>query len=145
MQNNYDYEKLIKLAYKIVEDANADAAENPTSDYIQVVIVEPFKKPFKQMIENTLEAKQKIVGGYIENVTIGETEKGARVAAIINEEGKLIDLPFNKRLIGHKGAQDVLVGNIIISAYNMQGDYISLTDDECKQYIKRFTALEVYI
>jgi hypothetical protein len=97
------------------------------------------------MIENTLQAKQEIVGGYIENVTIGETEKGARIAAIINEEGKLIDLPFNKRLIGFKGAQDVLVGNIIISAYNMQGDYISLSDEECRQYIKQFTPLEVYI
>jgi predicted Zn-ribbon and HTH transcriptional regulator len=27
----------------------------------------------------------------------------------------------------------------------MQGDYISLSDEECRQYIKQFTPLEVYI
>lgn len=141
----YDYDDLLKMAFAFVQQAEKDAEKHPTSEMIQVVIVEPFKKPYKKVIPNTLEAMNEIVGGYIENLFIGETPTGAKAGVVINEEGKLLDLPFNRRILGNRGFQDVLVGRFFITAYNMQGENISLTDQQAEWYIKRFTAMEVYI
>jgi hypothetical protein len=139
--HDMETEKLIRLAKEVLDKAEANAAENPTSDFIQVVIVEPFMKPYKKIIKNDLDAMKEIVGGWIENVTIGETEKGARLSIVLNEEGKLIGLPLNRRIINF----DILAGNFFITAYNLEDDNVSLTDEECELFIKRFTPLEVYM
>lgn len=47
-------------------------------------------------ISNTLEALQELVGGYIEPIRLR-----ADLAAIVNEEGVLRDMPFNMYLAGH--------------------------------------------
>ena len=80
-------EELIKLAFDYVQKANEDAEKNPTSDLIQVVVVEPMKTPYKKMIKNTLETFQGLVDGYIEILTIGQTETGGTIAITLNEEG----------------------------------------------------------
>lgn len=134
-------EDLLKLAAEYVKAAEDNAAVNPTSDLIQVVVVEPMTKPYKKMIKNDAAAFNEIVGGYFEIVNIGRTDTGASIAIHLNEEGKLIGLPFNRRIINF----DILVGTFFISAYNMQGDNISLTDLESEKYIKRFAPLEVYV
>ena len=95
--NNHKTQELIEIAKRVVEEAEANAIQNPTSNEIQIVIVEPDKKPYKAIIDNGLDAFQKIVGGYIENVFIGRTKKGAKVAIVLNEEGKLEGLPFNRQ------------------------------------------------
>lgn len=41
-------------------------------------------------IDNSLESLQKAVGGWIEAVTLAED-----VAVICNEEGRILDLPYN--------------------------------------------------
>lgn len=135
---------LIELAKKVVQEADENAAANPTSEEIQVVIVEPEKKPYKKTIKNDLDNMKDIVGGWIENVFIGETETGARLGIVINEEGKLIGLPYNRRIIG-RGGSDVLVGNMFITAYNLQGDNISLSDSMAEKLIKRFSTTEIYL
>jgi hypothetical protein len=131
--------ELFNLAMQIIKEADANAAENPTADFVQVVVVEPHKKPFKKTIKNDLDAMHEIVGGYIEHFFIGETKKGARVGITLNEEGKLLDLPFNRLLV----EKDILVGNFFITAHNLQGDMVSLTDDECETYIRKFEPLEI--
>lgn len=133
--------KLMELARKYVEAAEENAALNPTSDSIQIVVVEPDRVPFALTIDNSLEAMQEIVGGYIENITVGKTEKGAQLGIVVNEEGKLIGLPFNRRIINF----DILVGTFFITAYNLQGDNVSLSDEECAKIIRRFSPIEIYI
>lgn len=137
-------EELIELAKEYVKKAEEDAKLNPKSDTMQVVIVEPMKKPYKKTIPNTLEAMQEVVKGNIEIVTFGKTEKGGSLAITVNEEGKLINMPMNRIILGKNGS-DVLVGTFFITAYNMQGDNISLSDAECEKLIKRFTSMEVYV
>lgn len=137
-------EELIELAKAYVEKAEKDAEQNPTSDSIQVVVVEPMKKPYKKMMPNTLEAMQEIVQGYIEILTIDTTKTGGRISITLNEEGKLMNLPLNRRIIGRVGS-DILVGTFFITASNMQGDNITLDDEECERMIKRFTPMEVYL
>ena len=55
---------------------------------IDVLIVEPNKLPYEKTIENTLEAKQEIVGGLIECTGL---LKDSEVSIICNEEGKYLD------------------------------------------------------
>lgn len=138
---NREDEFLLELARKVVEEAEADALKNPTSAEIQIVVVEPNKKPYKKMMPNTLEAMNEIVGGYIEVLNIGKSKTGARVAITLNEEGKLQGLPVNRFIVGF----DILVGTFFITAYNLEGDNISLSDQEANHFIKRFTPIEVYM
>ena len=78
---------------------------------ILVVIKEPGQAPrVEPLFENTLEAFQKAVGGYIEAVTVAED-----LVIICNEEGWLRGLPFNVALCGFK-----LAGTVI--AVGIKGD-----------------------
>ena len=141
MNNNYKTQELIEIARKYIEEAEIDAKRNPTSEQLQIVVVEPEEKPYKLIIDNELEAFNKIVGGYLEIVPIGRTKKGAKVAIHLNEEGKLHELPFNRNLVGF----DVLVGTFFITAFNLEGDYVSLTNEEAEKYIRTFTPIEIYL
>ena len=62
---------------------------------IKVIIKAPGMVPKEMEIENTLEAMQKIVGGYIEAVTICED-----LAIICNEDGRWKNLPWNCEICG---------------------------------------------
>lgn len=63
---------------------------------ILVVIKEPGQAPrLEPLFENTLEAFQAAVGGYIETVTYGRN-----FVIICNEEGRLKGLPFNVEIGG---------------------------------------------
>ena len=64
-------------------------------ELIQVIVKPPGELPEVRTIPNTLEALQEIVGGYIETVTV-ETD----LVAIVNEEGRLMGLPYNVHLCG---------------------------------------------
>lgn len=94
---------------------------------IDVLIVEPNKLPYESTIENTLEAKQEIVGGFIECTGIMSDYD---VSIICNEEGKILGLPLN-RDIGH----DVIAGTfIIVGNDDSTGEFISLTDEQKEKY-----------
>jgi uncharacterized protein DUF3846 len=140
-KNFYEDDALLDLARKVVEEAEADAEKNPTSDEILIVVVEPNKKPYKKLMKNDLDDMKEIVGGWIEIVNLGRSNTGAMIAITLNEEGKLIGLPVNRHIVGF----DILVGTFFITAYNLQGDNISLTDREADHFINRFKTLDVYL
>ena len=145
MTKNKTYDDLLLYALKVVQEAEANQEKNPSSDLIQVVIVEPFKKPYKKTIKNELAAMKEIVGGYIEHVVIGTTETGAHVSAVVNEDGKLHNLPYNRKILNNRGTIYIFVGTFFITAVNLVGDNISLSNEQAEKYIKRFTPMEVYI
>ncbi len=94
---------------------------------IDVLIVEPNKLPYEKTIENTLEAKQEIVGGLIECTGL---LKDSDVSIICNEEGKILGLPLN-RDIGH----DIIAGTFIVAGFDYDsGEFISLTEEQKEQY-----------
>ena len=74
---------------------------------------------------------------------MGNTETGGSVAITLNEEGKLMGLPVNRRIVARNGS-DFFVGTFFITAFNMQGDNISLKDQEREKFIKKFQGMEVY-
>lgn len=63
--------------------------------YIKALIKRPGYVPELELIENTLKALQTKVEGYIE--TVGLTKD---ITVICNEEGILLDLPWNCRING---------------------------------------------
>lgn len=75
---------------------------------IKVIIKRPGEIPETQTIPNELEALQTIVGGYIETVTLATD-----LVIICNEEGKLLDLPYNCDICGAS-----FVGTIIFAGIN---------------------------
>lgn len=98
---------------------------------LKCLIVEPNELPKEIEIDNTLKAKQDLVGGSIEYVS---REHYPDVILICNEEGKLIGLPYN-RYIG----QDIIAGPFIIVGDDPEiGEDRSLTDEQIKKYQKVF-------
>lgn len=75
---------------------------------------------------NKLGSMQRIVGGYIEPISIND-----HIDVVCNEEGKLLGLEPNAYLYTDEdGVLDILCGDILFVRYNEEGDYESLTYDD---------------
>ena len=67
-----------------------------TERQILVIIKKPGQPPMVEPVfPNELEAFQQAVGGYIESVTLCTD-----LVLIVNEEGRLLDLPYNTTVLG---------------------------------------------
>ena len=110
---------------------------------MQVVIVEPEKKPVVQNIDNTLTSMQQIVGGTIQAVYPFEEP----VALICNDEGKLLNLPLNRALRDSNGAiYDIVAGPFFLCAAPVDSDrFECLTDEQVQIYLERFATPEQFI
>ena len=76
---------------------------------MQVVIVEPKKKPMVQNIDDGLEAMQEIVGGTIQATYPFEEP----IVLICNDEGKILNLPLNRALRDSSGrVYDIVAGSL---------------------------------
>ncbi len=110
---------------------------------MQVVVVEPKKKPVVQDIDTGLESMQKIVGGVIEAVYPFDEP----VALICNEKGKLLNLPLNRALRDEAGSvYDIVSGTFFVCAAPPDSDHFTgLTDQEIKTYMERFSMPEMFL
>ena len=98
---------------------------------IKCLLVEPYELPKEIEIDNTLEAKQKLVGGWIEQAFLPKDDS---VVLICNEEGKINGMKPN-RDIGH----DIIFGPFLIVGNDFEnGAYKSLTDEQILNYKIRF-------
>ena len=94
---------------------------------IRILYKEIGKAPKMMTIDNTLKAKQKLVGGLIEVVQYDEN-----VVLVCNEEGKLLNMPPN--LIFD---YDYIAGNcFVIGDDYKRGDFRSLSFKEIEKYTK---------
>ena len=110
---------------------------------MQVVVVEPKKKPMVQDIGSDLESMQKIVGGSIQAIYPFEEP----AALICNEEGKLLNLPLNRALQDDEGnVYDIISGTFFLCAAPPDSDrFTSLTDQQVKTYMERFATPEMFL
>lgn len=93
---------------------------------MQAIIKQPGEPAKRIEIDNTLEALQKAVGGYIETVSIFTD-----VTLICNEEGRLMGLPYNMDFAGIR-----FVGPVLVVGRS-EDDFRSLTDEEFTAIMRR--------
>ena len=110
---------------------------------MQVVIVEPKKKPTVQNIDDGLEAMQKIVGGTIQAIYPCEEP----IALICNDEGKILNLPLNRALRDSAGhVYDIVAGTFFLCAAPADSDnFASLTDEQAQTCLRYFAVPEQFI
>ena len=110
---------------------------------MQVVIVEPKKKPTAQDIDDGLEAMQKIVGGTIQAIYPFDEP----IALICNDEGKFLNLPLNRALRDNAGCvYDIVAGTFFLCAAPTDKDnFASLTEEQTQTCLKRFAVPEQFI
>lgn len=91
-----------------------------------VVPADKDKKPYKTYIDDSLEAFQQMVGGYIETVPVARD-----VIAVVNEEGLLLGLPVNRRM-------PQLVGDLFLMsrAIDRYGRFNGLTQQQADAWLR---------
>lgn len=111
---------------------------------MNIVLIEPGKRPVLTTIDNTLSAMQKMVGGLIQAIYPFEDP----VALICNEEGKLQGLAPNRALWHPEtGAiYDVIFGPFFLcSALPGSTNFESLTREQIAHYMERFKYPEFFL
>lgn len=106
-----------------------DESKVDTSGLIKVLFVEPHKDPYEAEIPDTLEAKQKAVGGYIEYIYNNDD-----TALVGDEEAKLKGKVGNRYLDGG----GVIAGNFLVVGLGEE-DCRSLTPDEVERYTEKYS------
>ena len=95
---------------------------------IKVLKVEPMKHPEEVTLNNTLRALQAAVGVLIEIISLEDD-----VYLLCNEEGKLIDLPGNRRV-----GDDIIAGTFYVCGSDEDGELGSLPAEKMNYYEKLF-------
>lgn len=83
------------------------------------------EKPEFVEVDGTLEAFQRLVGGYIQEVPRPFGTRH-RIIVLANEEGRLRGLPVNRTVFGSE-----LVGNLVVTAA-ADAEFVTLSDDDLK-------------
>ena len=104
---------------------------------ISAVIVEPGKAAYAVEIENRLDVLQSLVGGYIE-VVPDFFFQDADAAAIVNEEGKLEGLPFNRILYDSQGQHSELIAGPMVIVGSTEEDFCGLTPAQVNTYLEKY-------
>ena len=110
---------------------------------MRILKIKPEQKPERIDIPDTLEAMQKVVGGYIQAVYPFEEP----IALICNEEGKLLNLPLNRALRDDKGnVYDIISGTFFVCAAPPDSNHFAgLTDQQVKTYMEWFAMPEMFL
>lgn len=103
---------------------------------MNVLIIEPGKKPREAEIGNGLESMQAVVGGYIEAIYPYDDS----VALVCNEEGKINGLPLNRKLEDY----DIIAGTFFICGLS-EDDFDSLPPNLMVKYKNKFAQPEQFM
>lgn len=107
---------------------------------MNVLVVEPMKKPYMKDIESGLKPLQREVGGYIQAIYPFEEQVGL----VCNEEGKMDGLPLNRAVYGQNGEIiDVIAGTFLIVGLS-EDDFESLPDALADKFGKLFESPEEF-
>jgi len=108
---------------------------------MNVLVVEPGKKPYPKRIKTGLKSLQDEVEGYIECVYPFDDP----VALIVNEEGKINGMPLNRALREESGdIYDIIAGPFLVAGIT-DDDFCSLSDELTAKYSGLFESPELFI
>ena len=103
---------------------------------MKILIVEPGRAPRPAEIEHDLHAMQEIVGGTIQAVYPWQDP----VTLVCNDEGKLLNLPYNRVLEDY----DIISGTFFICGIKGE-DFIGLNETQLKKYTEMFKHPERFL
>ena len=104
---------------------------------IKVLLVKPYELPIEMEIDNTLEAKQKLVQGNIECVYPRYDDD---VLFICNEEGKINGMHWNRDI-----GSDIIFGPFLIVGDDYEnGSFKSLTEKQILENKIRFDENSIF-
>lgn len=99
-------------------------------EFIKVIIKQPGKEMKVGYIENELKTIQILVGGYIE--TIRPIQQNQNIIAVLNDCGKILNLEPNFLF----NNSDIVVGNVIFTKSDDEGEFISLNEKDINEISK---------
>lgn len=102
--------------------------------------IEPGKAPERIDIDNTLEALQNAVGGYIEVIYPDERRP---VGLICNEEGKCCGLELNRALYQNGKPYDIIAGTFLVVGFSAE-DFTDLREEDAAYFEKMFHTPEKF-
>lgn len=88
------------------------------------------REPVIKDIGDKLKDLQREVGGSIQIVYASEEMNNMNIDLFVNEEGKLIGLPVSGYITSNNEILDLLVGNLLFTGHDDEGNTISLTDEQ---------------
>ena len=110
-----------------------------SDEKIKVLVVEPMK-PCEVREICGLEAMQGIVGGHIQAVYPFHDP----VALVCNENGKILDLPFNRPLTNDLGVPyDLIQGTFFLAGLGSE-DFVSLTDAQIQKFSDLYDNMMIF-
>ena len=108
---------------------------------ITILVVEPERKPYTKVIDNTLESLQREVGGYIQAIYPFEDE----VAIICDEESKINNKPLNRSLRDSSGEiYDIIAGTFLVVGLT-EDNFGSLSEEQLKKYSRFFEMPDMFV
>lgn len=112
------------------------------SDTINVLVVEPGRKPYAKEIGSNLDSLQKAVNADIIQSVYPYEEP---VALICDDEGKMTGKELNRALRDEDGhIYDVVAGTFLIVGLGEE-DFSSLSPDLMKQFSEKFKTPEMFM
>ena len=134
-------------AWKRIYDAELDSIPEEYrlpmagQEKLTVLVVEPKKEPYVKTIPSGLESLQHEVGGDIETVYPFDDP----VALIVNEEGKLENLPLNRGLYNDEGRlYDITAGTMLVVGLGEE-NFASLSPELLEKYAVLYQQPEMFI
>lgn len=108
---------------------------------IQVVIVPMDKKAYVKWIDESYESLSAIVDGNIGIIDAEFQVSGHHLNYIYCDSGKMDNYAPSRAIYIRDGKPgDIIFGDFIVTYINEEGNYISLTDDECELILKEMDA-----
>lgn len=108
---------------------------------MRILVVEPEHKPEVREINDSLKEMHGIVGGLIQPIYLDDS-----AVLICNDEGKLMNLPANRRLRDENGQMcDIIFGTFFLCGAPADSDHFtSLTPEQIERYRERFYTPEMF-
>jgi hypothetical protein len=94
-----------------------------------VLFLEPSGAAAFKVLPHTLEAIQKELGGYMEEVGLNASLSGRHLVALVNEDGVRLQLPPNP-FAWLLRWEPTIVGNVLVLRSTDSGEFASLTPDD---------------
>lgn len=108
---------------------------------MKVLVLEPMKHPYVKEIDGSLSSFQELIGGYLEAVYFSPDQP---VVMILNEEGKLRELPMNRSLRDNNGnILDIIHGTAFIAGTDGE-ELCSMPEELERKYMTQFYWPDVF-